>query len=92
MSDITLISADRATHLKIVGVAVIASVIVGLVGFNARGMQATSSSRLEPAPAPTAVGGGVAQSSRSFLPNSTRGSSRTNNQTSGGSNVQFQPG
>jgi hypothetical protein len=92
MSDITLISADLATHLKIVGVAVIASVIVGLVGFNARGMQAASSSRLEPALAPIAVGSGVAQSNWYFPPNSTRGSTRANNQTSGGSNVQFQPG
>jgi hypothetical protein len=58
MSDITLISANLTSHLKIAGVAVIASVIVGLVGFNARGMQATSSSRLAPALAPIAVGSG----------------------------------
>jgi hypothetical protein len=74
MSGITLISADLTTHLKIVGVVVIASVVVGLVGFNARGTQATSSSRLEHAVAPIAVGSGLAQSNRYFPPNSTRGS------------------
>jgi hypothetical protein len=73
MSNTTVISADRATHLKIVGVAVVASVIVSLVGFNARGMQATSS-RPEPALAPIAVSSGIAHSNRDFRPDSTRGS------------------
>jgi hypothetical protein len=63
MSNTTVISADRATHLKIVGVAVTASVIVGLVGFNARGTQPTSS-RLEPSLAPIAVNGNVAHCKR----------------------------
>lgn len=90
MSNTTLVSADRTTHLKIVGVAVIASVTAGLVGFNARGMQATALSRLQPAAAPIAVGIEV-QSNQRF-PNSVRGTSRANNQTSGGPNVQFQPG
>jgi len=91
MSNTTLVSADRNTHFKILGVAVVASVAVGLVGFNARRMQAASSARLQPAAAPIAIGGMV-QSNQRFSPNSTRGPSRANTQTSGGLNVQFQPG
>jgi hypothetical protein len=56
MSNPTLVSANRTTHLKIVCVAVIASVTVGLVGFNARGMQAASEARFAPALAPVAIG------------------------------------
>jgi hypothetical protein len=89
MSNTILTCADPITHLKIVGVAVIASVTVGLVGFNARGMQAGSLARLQPAVSPIAAGSGVIQSNR---PNSMGGSSRANTRTSGGSNVQFQPG
>jgi len=86
MPNTTLISADRTTHLKIVGVAVIASVAVGLVGFNARGMRADSSARLQSVPAQINTGNTV-QSNQRFPTNSMRGTSRANNQTSGGSNV-----
>jgi len=73
MSNTTFISADRATHLKVVGVAVAASITAGFVGFNARGMQVASSARVQPAIAPIAVGTGVVQSNRNFPPNPVRG-------------------
>jgi hypothetical protein len=73
MSNALLISADRTTHLKVMGVAVIATVTAGLAGFNARGMQTDPSAHGQAAVAPAAVGSGGIQPNRLFPADSVRG-------------------
>ncbi len=85
MNNTTLSTADRTTHLKVVAVALVASMAVCLIGVSARITPATESTHLHAVS--SSVAGSLQPSNGRVQPASVRGSSRANNQTKGGSNV-----